>query len=191
MSGNFVLHAMKLGRLIQPALLSLKFLRHVIILGLSLIWMILIQGIMTTTPWPMILIRGMIIYTAYSKEKKSETVTQKSVEGTQIIEKLTSLVAGRQVVLSLNRRYQAVGEMGGMLITMLGIMVIDFAAFPIHRYFHFEVENKEAVKDMILAKLGKIWKDTRGRLFHKFYDETKSLDENVQHRCPRGINSDH
>ncbi|MED6193215.1 hypothetical protein PIB30_017181 [Stylosanthes scabra] len=44
---------------------------------------------------------------------------------------------------------------------------------------------------MILAKLGKIWKDTRGRLFHKFYDETKSLDENVEHRYPRGINPDH
>ncbi|MED6209723.1 hypothetical protein PIB30_057499 [Stylosanthes scabra] len=59
------------------------------------------------------------------------------------------------------------------------------------RYFHFDVEDQNYVKKVILAKLGKIWKDTRGRLFHKFYDETKSLDENVQHRCPRGINPDH
>ncbi|MED6181499.1 hypothetical protein PIB30_019753 [Stylosanthes scabra] len=61
----------------------------------------------------------------------------------------------------------------------------------IKRYFHFEVDDKKAVKGMILTKLGKIWRDTRGRLFHKFYDETKSLDENVERRCPRGINPDH
>ncbi|MED6185447.1 hypothetical protein PIB30_057205 [Stylosanthes scabra] len=122
-----------------------------------------------------------------------------------------SVPAGRRVVLPLNSSLQAIGEAGGMLSTVLGVMVIDFAAFPIHvrswkhmpeykkkeydrqikRYFHFEVEDEDAVKKIILAKLGKIWKDIRGRLFHKFYDETKSLDENVLHRCPRGINPDH
>ncbi|MED6155918.1 hypothetical protein PIB30_009981 [Stylosanthes scabra] len=61
----------------------------------------------------------------------------------------------------------------------------------IKRYFHFEVDDKKAVKEMILTKFGKIWRDTRGRLFHRFYDETKSLEENVEHRCPRGINPDH
>ncbi|MED6130523.1 hypothetical protein PIB30_001609 [Stylosanthes scabra] len=47
------------------------------------------------------------------------------------------------------------------------------------------------MKKLILAKLGKFWKDTKGKLFHKFYDETKSVDENVQHHCPSEINPDH
>ncbi|MED6219965.1 hypothetical protein PIB30_040591 [Stylosanthes scabra] len=120
-----------------------------------------------------------------------------------------SMPAGRQVVLPLNSALQAIGNAGGLLSTVLGIMVIDFAAFPVHvrswkhmtkfkerecdrqikaclcscvcfrscnilltilyfllqRYFPFEVEDKKAVKKVILAKLGKIWKDIRGIFF--------------------------
>ncbi|MED6184233.1 hypothetical protein PIB30_045478 [Stylosanthes scabra] len=115
-----------------------------------------------------------------------------------------SLPVGRQIVLPLNSLFQATSDAGGMLSAVLGIMVIDFAAFLIHvrSWKHMtiykereydrqiKVEDQKAAKKVILDKLGKIWKDTRGRLFYKFYDKTKSLDENVQHRCPSRINLD-
>ncbi|MED6130522.1 hypothetical protein PIB30_001608 [Stylosanthes scabra] len=43
-----------------------------------------------------------------------------------------SLPAAKQVVLPLYSSLQAIGDTSGMLSTMLAIMVIDFAAFPIH-----------------------------------------------------------
>ncbi|MED6160294.1 hypothetical protein PIB30_050203 [Stylosanthes scabra] len=51
-------------------------------------------------------------------------------------------------------------------------------------------DTKESKKKVILSTLGKIWRDTRGNLFHRFYDDSKSIAENVQHRCPKGIDED-
>ncbi|XP_072064129.1 uncharacterized protein [Arachis hypogaea] len=42
------------------------------------------------------------------------------------------------------------------------------------------------IKQMILKRIGKIWKDTRGKLFHQFYDGTKTLEQNIA-QCPEGI----
>ncbi|MED6126400.1 hypothetical protein PIB30_077993 [Stylosanthes scabra] len=53
-----------------------------------------------------------------------------------------------------------------------------------------EDDTRESKKQVILTKLGKIWRDTRGNLFNKFYDDSKSLAENVEHRCPEGIDKD-
>ncbi|MED6214322.1 hypothetical protein PIB30_101964 [Stylosanthes scabra] len=59
-----------------------------------------------------------------------------------------SLPAGRRVVIPLNKSLQPIGEAGGMLSTVLGIMVIDFAAFPIHmRSWKHMTEYKEKEYD--------------------------------------------
>ncbi|MED6160164.1 hypothetical protein PIB30_048776 [Stylosanthes scabra] len=60
----------------------------------------------------------------------------------------------------------------------------------IKRTFHFE-DTKGEIKKVILARLGKLWKNTRSNLFHTFYDETKSLDENVKSHKPRGMDLEH
>ncbi|MED6209242.1 hypothetical protein PIB30_052818 [Stylosanthes scabra] len=39
-------------------------------------------------------------------------------------------------------------------------------------------------------KVGKILEGYKGNLFHKFYDNSKSLAENVEHRCLEGIEKD-
>ncbi|MED6160324.1 hypothetical protein PIB30_050453 [Stylosanthes scabra] len=60
----------------------------------------------------------------------------------------------------------------------------------IKRFFYFEDDTKESKKKVILSMLGKIWRDTRGNLFHRFYDDSKSLSVNVQHQCLEGIDKD-
>ncbi|MED6188872.1 hypothetical protein PIB30_090072 [Stylosanthes scabra] len=57
-------------------------------------------------------------------------------------------------------------------------------------FFYFQDDTKETKKKVILSMMGKIWRDTRGNLFHRCYDDSKSLAENVQHRCPKGIDED-
>ncbi|MED6122480.1 hypothetical protein PIB30_040210 [Stylosanthes scabra] len=60
----------------------------------------------------------------------------------------------------------------------------------IKRTFHFEDPTGEIKKD-ILKRLGKLWKDTRSNLFHTFYDDTKSEDENVKKHKPPGVDLEH
>ncbi|MED6177001.1 hypothetical protein PIB30_093601 [Stylosanthes scabra] len=56
--------------------------------------------------------------------------------------------------------------------------------------FHFE-DPKGKIKKDILKRMGKLWKDTRSDLFHTFYDDTKSIDENVKKHKPRGVDPEH
>ncbi|RYR39695.1 hypothetical protein Ahy_A09g045277 isoform D [Arachis hypogaea] len=42
----------------------------------------------------------------------------------------------------------------------------------------------------MLKNLGKVWKDTRHRLFHQFYDHTLSIEENIARR-PSRIDENH
>ncbi|MED6136959.1 hypothetical protein PIB30_060605 [Stylosanthes scabra] len=60
----------------------------------------------------------------------------------------------------------------------------------IKRTFHFE-DPKGKIKEGILKKLGKLWKDTRSNLFNTFYDDMKSEDENVKKHKPPGIDLEH
>ncbi|MED6128960.1 hypothetical protein PIB30_103112 [Stylosanthes scabra] len=80
-------------------------------------------------------------------------------------------------------------------------MANDFSLFPIRmRSWKHMTEHKEreynrqilddakgSKKSIILGMLEKLWRDTRGNLFNKLYDDTKSIDDNVKHRCPKEI----
>ncbi|MED6163982.1 hypothetical protein PIB30_085197, partial [Stylosanthes scabra] len=116
----------------------------------------------------------------------------------------------RKIVLRFNESHQAIGDAGGILSGYLGGLGAGFTKFPISmknwqemkeyketvyndvikRIFHFEDHTGEIKKD-ILKRLGKLWKDTRSNLFHTFYDDTKSEDENVKKHKPPGVDPEH
>ncbi|MED6118943.1 hypothetical protein PIB30_007448 [Stylosanthes scabra] len=130
--------------------------------------------------------------------KRKENITAKEV---------FSLPAGRKVVLIFDDMNKPVGQAGGLLGTVLGSMASDFSLFPIGtrswkhmtenkereynrqilRFFDFQDDAKGTKKSVILGMLGKMWRDTRGNLFNKLYDDTKSIDDNVKHCCPEEI----
>ncbi|MED6137689.1 hypothetical protein PIB30_067291 [Stylosanthes scabra] len=115
-----------------------------------------------------------------------------------------SISAGRKIVLRFDEFNQAVGEGAGLLDGFLGGLGADFKALPISmkgwhdmkdykesvyndvikKTFHFE-DPKGKIKEGILKKLGKNWKDTRSNLFNTFYDDTKSEDENE--KCKKNV----
>ncbi|MED6198934.1 hypothetical protein PIB30_071355 [Stylosanthes scabra] len=120
-----------------------------------------------------------------------------------------SIPPGRKIVLRFNESNQAVGDEGGLLSGYLGSLGADFKTFPISmkgwhemkeykesvyndviKTFHFE-DLKGKIKKDILKRLGKLWKDTRSNLFHTFYDDTKSINENVKKHKPRGVDPEH
>ncbi|MED6176662.1 hypothetical protein PIB30_090361 [Stylosanthes scabra] len=57
--------------------------------------------------------------------------------------------------------------------------------------FHFEEGPRGQIKKFILKKLGKCWKDTRSNMFHTFYDNTKSLEDNVKNHKPGGMDPEY
>ncbi|RYR53758.1 hypothetical protein Ahy_A06g028989 [Arachis hypogaea] len=56
--------------------------------------------------------------------------------------------------------------------------------------FHFEEDSREIIKRTIFKMLGRAWKETRNRLYHHFYDQELSLEENIENR-PDEITEDH
>ncbi|RYQ89290.1 hypothetical protein Ahy_B09g096009 isoform C [Arachis hypogaea] len=124
------------------------------------------------------------------------------------VDDVLPLPAGRKVILTCNEHLQPIGDAGGLLSGFLGILGSDYKKFPIYflswrkvprkddvyndiikRKFHFvDVENK--IKRYMLKNLGKVWKDTRHRLFHQFYDGTLSIEENIARR-PSRIDENH
>ncbi|MED6122212.1 hypothetical protein PIB30_117303 [Stylosanthes scabra] len=124
------------------------------------------------------------------------------------VDDVLSLPAGRKVILTCNEHLQPIGDAGGLLSGFLGILGSDFEKFPIYLLswrkvprkddvyndiikgkFHFvDVGNK--IKRYMLKSLGKVWKNTRHRLFHQFYDDTMSIEENIARR-PSRIDENH
>lgn len=54
---------------------------------------------------------------------------------------------------------------------------------------YFRVAD-DRLKGYIMKSMGKTWKDTRHNLFHQFYKDTLSMEENIAKR-PAGIDEDH
>ncbi|MED6168954.1 hypothetical protein PIB30_016641 [Stylosanthes scabra] len=133
----------------------------------------------------------------YEREERMGVERRMNVTSKEVF----SLPAGRQVVLPFSRESQPNGEADGLLSTVLGSMACDFTIFRIcvrswkqmtkykeHEYNRrIKDDRQESKKQIILTKLGKIWRDTRGYLFNKLYDETQSLVENFERRCPKRI----
>ncbi|MED6119194.1 hypothetical protein PIB30_009593 [Stylosanthes scabra] len=113
-----------------------------------------------------------------------------------------------KVVLQFNTSMQPIGDSGGLLSGVLGVVSANFNNFSICKenwkvmstkesiyndvikeIFYFDYQN-ETIKGYMLQSLGKSWKEARNRLFHNYYDPRKTLEQNVDAR-PKRINEDH
>ncbi|MED6120177.1 hypothetical protein PIB30_018576 [Stylosanthes scabra] len=101
-----------------------------------------------------------------------------------------SLPAGRQVVLHFDNMLQPTGQSGGLLTRVLVSMANDFSLFPIgvRSWRQMIIYKDREYNRQIKAR--KNLEGYKGNLFNKFYDDSKSLSENVQHRCSEGIDTD-
>ncbi|MED6159339.1 hypothetical protein PIB30_041416 [Stylosanthes scabra] len=121
----------------------------------------------------------------------------------QTVFEAASIPSRRKILLRFNESNQAVSDGGKLLSGYLGSLGADFKTFPISmkswheikeykesRTFYFE-DPKGKIKKDILKRLEKLLKDARSNLFHTFYDDTKSIDENVKKYKPRGVDLEH
>ncbi|XP_025607883.2 uncharacterized protein [Arachis hypogaea] len=116
---------------------------------------------------------------------------------------------GRKVVLRFNNALQPVGDEAGLLSGVMGLLGSDYTKFPIcerdwrkvrtrdkvyneivKEMFHFEEDSRGIIKGIISKMLGRAWKETRNRLYHRHYDAELSLAANIENR-PDGITADH
>nr|XP_029149651.1 uncharacterized protein LOC112754440 isoform X2 [Arachis hypogaea] len=116
---------------------------------------------------------------------------------------------GRKVVLRFNNAKQAIGDEAGLLSGVLGLLGSDFGKFPICRtswreittkdkvynecvkqIFHFDEDSEGIIKKNILKSMGKSWKETRLRLYDRFYEPTFTTEQNLENRPP-GIDREH
>ncbi|XP_020970324.1 uncharacterized protein LOC110268476 [Arachis ipaensis] len=116
---------------------------------------------------------------------------------------------GRKIVLRFNSALQPVGDEAGLLSGVMGLLGSDYTKFPIYEkdwrkvrtrdkvynecvkeMFHFEEDSRGIIKRIIFKMLGRVWKETRNRLYHHCYDPELSLEENIENR-PDGIIADH
>nr|XP_025634935.1 uncharacterized protein LOC112728838 [Arachis hypogaea] len=56
--------------------------------------------------------------------------------------------------------------------------------------FHFKEDSRGIIKRIIFKMLGRAWKETKNRLYHRFYDKELSLEENIENRSD-GNTEDH
>ncbi|XP_057719466.1 uncharacterized protein LOC130933876 [Arachis stenosperma] len=116
---------------------------------------------------------------------------------------------GRKVVLRFNNALQPVGDEAGLLSGVMGLLGPDYTKFSIcerdwrkvrtrdkvyneivKEMFHFEEDSRGIIKGIISKMLGRAWKETRNRLYHRYYDVELSLAANIKNR-PDGITADH
>ncbi|XP_057761058.1 uncharacterized protein LOC130981484 [Arachis stenosperma] len=116
---------------------------------------------------------------------------------------------GRKIVLRFNNAKQAIGDEAGVLSGVLGLLGSNFGKFPICRtswreittkdkvynecvkqIFHFDEDSEGLIKKNILKSLGKSWKETRLRLYDRFYEPTFTTEQNLENRPP-GIDREH
>ncbi|RYR17388.1 hypothetical protein Ahy_B03g062152 [Arachis hypogaea] len=116
---------------------------------------------------------------------------------------------GRKIMLRFNNAKQAIGDEAGLLSGVLGLLGSDYGKFPICRkswhqittkdkvynecvkqIFHFDEDSEGIIKKNILKSMGKAWKETRLRLYDRFYEPTFTTDQNLENRPP-GIDREH
>ncbi|XP_029127963.1 uncharacterized protein LOC109801744 [Cajanus cajan] len=113
-----------------------------------------------------------------------------------------------KILTQWNRHNQPVGDSSSLLAGFLGQVASNFGNFPIlyEKWTQVPEEYKNNVfvntiqanfvvndqkhKEYIFWSLGKKWKDKRCRLFDKFHDWEKSVEQNIQNHPPH-IPQDH
>ncbi|XP_072062097.1 uncharacterized protein [Arachis hypogaea] len=105
----------------------------------------------------------------------------------------------RKIVLRFNSALQPVGDESGILSGVMGLLGSDYTKFPICEKDWRKVRIRDKVyneysrgiiKRIILKMLGRVWKETKNKLYHHCYDSELSLEENIEN-CPLGITADH
>ncbi|RYQ90829.1 hypothetical protein Ahy_B09g096812 isoform J [Arachis hypogaea] len=110
---------------------------------------------------------------------------------------------GRKIVLRFNNAKQAIGDEAGLLSGVLGLLGSDYGKFPICRKSWCQITTKDKVynecvkedsegiiKKNMLKSMGKSWKETRLRLYDRFYEPTFTTEQNLENRPP-GIDREH
>ncbi|KAL4394857.1 hypothetical protein AHAS_Ahas02G0193900 [Arachis hypogaea] len=111
---------------------------------------------------------------------------------------------GSKIILRFNDELQAVGDGAGLLSGILGALGSDYNKFPIcekswatvqgkdrvyndciKEMFHFQEDSGGRIKKIFLQKMGRSWKDTRGRLYDRNYKPTMTLEQNLDNRSGR------
>nr|XP_025607256.1 uncharacterized protein LOC112698051 [Arachis hypogaea] len=60
----------------------------------------------------------------------------------------------------------------------------------VKQIFHFDEDSEETIKKNISKSMRKSWKETRLRLYDRFYDPTFMTEQNLEN-CPPGIDREH
>ncbi|XP_025616195.1 uncharacterized protein [Arachis hypogaea] len=116
---------------------------------------------------------------------------------------------GRKIVLKFNRELQPIGDEAGILSSFLGLLGADYDKFPIYEEswrkiitkdkvyndlvkenFQFDEDSRGNIKRTILKRIGSCWRNTRRKLYHKYYNSTNTLEQNIE-RCPSRIDKEH
>ncbi|RYR66106.1 hypothetical protein Ahy_A03g012048 [Arachis hypogaea] len=116
------------------------------------------------------------------------------------VKEAIALPSNTKIVLPFNKELQLIGQAAGLFSGFLGSLGVDYSQFPIYveSWKHVNKAKKEHTYDMIkddaggkikrgiMKMIGKNWKNTRHNLYHKCYKETRTSEENLEHR-PKGI----
>ncbi|XP_060213431.1 uncharacterized protein LOC132640717 isoform X2 [Lycium barbarum] len=128
-------------------------------------------------------------------------------EGRLKLRDIWSLPTGKRIIILCNELGQPIDDVGGLLGGFMGDLGFDFSKFPMcyKSWRKVPVNYKNSVYDDIIQKkilvedgrlrdymmksIGKTWKNTRCSLYHRFYKESLTFEENVARR-PGGIDLD-
>ncbi|RYQ82800.1 hypothetical protein Ahy_B10g101370 [Arachis hypogaea] len=123
------------------------------------------------------------------------------------VKEAIALHSNTKIVLPFNKELQPIGQTTGLLSGFIGSLGANYSQFPIHldswkhvskakkehaydmlkRVFYYEDDTGGKIKrDIIMKRVGKIWKDTRHHLYHRCYKEIRTYEENLKHH-PKGI----
>ncbi|XP_052116441.1 uncharacterized protein LOC127746614 [Arachis duranensis] len=147
------------------------------------------------------------LFAAHEVERQENDVTS-CMELT--IKEALALLLGKKIVLNHNGELQQVGQAAGLLSRFLGTLGSDFQQLPIcekswkamsktskehafdqvKRVFHYEDNGRGRIKQGIVQRIGRSWKNARNHLFHKVYDEELTFEQNIK-RKPPGIEANH
>ncbi|XP_060203412.1 uncharacterized protein LOC132631732 [Lycium barbarum] len=128
-------------------------------------------------------------------------------EGRLKVRDIWSLPMGKRIIIPCNELGQPIDDAGGLLGGFMGDLGSDFSKFPMcykswrkvpvnykNNVYDDIIQKKILVedgrlRDYMMKSIGKTWKNTRCSLYHRFYKESLTFEENVARR-PGGIDLD-
>ncbi|RYR21782.1 hypothetical protein Ahy_B03g067100 [Arachis hypogaea] len=147
-----------------------------------------------------------------ANSKKGHRLLENSVASCMelTVKEALALPPGKKIVLHHNKELQQVGQAAGLLSRFLGTLGSDFQQLPIcakswktmskaskehafdqvKRVFHYEDDGREWIKQGIVQRIGRSWRNARNHLFHKVYGKELTFEENLK-RKPAGIETNH